>query len=71
MRAYKIIYIKKENNNSGKLTSAFIQGWFEVTYSPGKWIKAKKKMRKYGYHLLVFKTFQNAIEFLKTEYLVR
>ena len=55
MRAYKIV-----KNVNGKLFSWNFNGWGIVQYTPGEWVKTLQLSRKYGYHLTVFETLEDA-----------
>lgn len=55
MKAYKIV-----KNVSGKLFSWNFTRWGAVLYVPSEWVEAPDLARKYGYHLTVFETLEDA-----------
>ncbi len=54
---YKII--KKDGK---QLCSSWVTGEAQVTYVKGKWMKAPEWLAGLGYHLLVYKTLEEAVE---------
>ena len=58
MKCYK--FVRKEEN---KLLSVFSHGKFQVRYKKGRYVTAPSYLKKVNYHLLAFKTIDDALDF--------
>ena len=58
MKCYK--FVKREKN---KLLSIFSHGKFQVRYKKGRYATAPSYLKKVNYHLLAFRTINDALDF--------
>ena len=58
-------YFKIVKREDGVWVSAFTKGKGKVVYREGEWVQAPTWLRKLGYHLLCFQTFEQAKIFLE------